>query len=151
MIEILRNTKYAEKKAELISLCEEFKILFKKTNCYYAPQLFDETEIKIDWDSTGNLHYICSYSFMPKGIVSYLTVEMEKYIDSNNYWRYGVVLQEDDNFAYIEEKRCENRNEIAMKLRGKNAKNLLDKIRLKSDEINATFTNLKTEEKIDCI
>ncbi len=150
LIKILQNTKYVDKQAELINLCEEFKILFQKENgVCLAPQLFKETKPEFDRDFYDSLYYKYSYRFKPKGIVSYLIVEMHKYIYGNYYWRYGVILKDRDAFALIEEKKHDK--EIDIKISGEKKNEFLTIIAKKIDEINDRFTNLKVNKKVGCI
>ncbi len=146
----MENTKYVDKQAELINLCEEFKILFQKENgVCLALQLFKETKPEFDRDFSDSLYYKYSYRFKPKGIVSYLIVEMHKYIYGNYYWRYGVILKDGDAFALIEEKKHDK--EIDIKISGEKKNEFLTIIAKKIDEINDRFTNLKVNKKVGCI
>ncbi len=151
LIEVLQNTPYEHKQAELLSLCEEFKILFKKGKQYLAPQLFEEKKPDVDWDFTNNLHYKYSYGFMPKGIVSYLIVAMHEKIYQHHYWRYGVELCYEDTFALVEEKRLGKRNQIDIRIRGRKKNEFLTIIREQLNGINNKFTNLQIKEEVGCI
>ncbi len=85
---------------------------------------------------------------MPKGIVSRLIVRLNKLISDSLYWRYGVVLEEKNAKAIIQEFYFERK--ITVRLTGKNSKKLLDSIRNNIIEINSEFTNLEFEEMIPC-
>ncbi len=150
LIDILQNTPYEDKQSELLNLCEEFKILFKKDKKYLAPQLFEEKKPAFDWDFTDNLHYKYNYGFMPKGIVSYLIVAMHEKIYQHHYWRYGAVFQYKDSYALVEENRLGSANEINIMIRGTQKNELLNIICDKLNKINSRFTNLKVKEEIGC-
>ncbi len=124
--------------------------MFKKGKQYLAPQLFEEKKPDIDWDFTDNLHYKYSYSFMPKGIVSYLIVAMHERIYQHHYWRDGAVFQHKDSYALVEENRLGSANEINIMIRGAQKNELLNIICDKLNKINGRFTNLKIKEEIGC-
>ncbi len=151
LIASLQNTPYEYKQAELLSLCEEFKILFKKEDIYLAPQLFREKKPAFDWDFTDNLHYKYSYDFMPKGIVSSLIVAIYKKIYQHHYWRYGAIFHYKDNFALVQEKRLANTNEISIMIKGKKRHELFNIIHNQLNNINNKFAKLIVNEKIGCI
>ncbi len=147
LIEIFRGTEYADKQAELISLCEEFKLLFEyKRGHYLIPHLFSQKAPAFEWQtSVNNLKYEYKYQFLPQGIVPQLIVRMYDKIYNNTYWLYGVLLKlEDGTSALIEEKEQKG---ISIEVEGENQEYLLNIIRYELDRINSSFTKIDIKQK----
>ena len=85
---------------ELLSLMINFKLCYRFVAVavsYLAPQLLSDNQPEYDWDADNNLIFKYSYDFMPKGIVTQLTVAMHPLIGPNgSVWKSGVVLQRDN-------------------------------------------------------
>ncbi len=140
LIQILKNTEYVDKQAELISLCEEFNILFEyKKGHYLIPKLFSNKKPLFEWEhNINNLKYEYKYPFIIKGIVSQLIVIMHEKIYHRSYWLRGVILKENDTLALIEEKK----GGVSIEVNGENKEKLLNIICYELDKINKQFTNL---------
>jgi hypothetical protein len=88
------------------------------------------------------------YSFMPKGMISRITVRMNRYIMGKMMWRYGVALQIGEAQAEILENAY--RKELRIRITGQNKTEALAVIREEIKALHDTFQYLDPEELIPC-
>lgn len=105
--QLLEQRKYPRAKhVEIISLMEKFEICFKvvgSDNQYIIPSLLPSTpprpqvlERVLQEDA---LRADFQYNFLPSGIIERLICKMNGFIQNNNYWKYGAILQNEDGKA----------------------------------------------------
>lgn len=151
LIDIWSNERYKTKRKELLALMEnqKFEICFKLSQgIYLAPALLPQDKPDYDWNYQNNIHFEYLYKFMPKGILTRFIVKRNKDIYNNIFWKYGVIISNEETIALVKENYFERK--ITISIRGKNKKEMLGIIRKTIFEINSDFHNLETEEKIPC-
>ena len=67
------------------------------------PERLHTVQPNYPWDKNDNLYLQYRYDFfMPKGLMSQLTVQMHRYITNHDFvWRRGVVLERENTKAKI--------------------------------------------------
>ena len=90
-----------------LMLKDKFDICYElenKENTFVIPFLLPEKEPEnIQWSEKDNLGFRVQYPFMPKGILSRLTVQLHEKIESNPetndqlVWRDGVILKDEEH------------------------------------------------------
>ncbi|XZN91424.1 MAG: COR domain-containing protein [Microcoleus sp.] len=150
--EIWSDRQYQNLHGKLLQLMKSFKLCYEipyQPGHYIAPQRLRVEKPDYPWDDTDNLIVRYEYTFMPKGIITRLIVQMHDLIE-DIVWREGVVLTE----GYAKAEVIENyeKKEICIRVSGTQKKTLLDKIR---DEllrrIHRSYDNrLKYQEFIPC-
>ncbi len=108
---LLDYKKYPRAKhVEIISLMEKFEICFKvvgSDNQYIIPSLLKsqppnpkviEALLKEEEDA---LRAEFQYKFLPSGIIERLLCKMNGFVQGNNYWKYGVILQNENAKALL--------------------------------------------------
>ncbi|HEY9706406.1 MAG TPA: COR domain-containing protein, partial [Allocoleopsis sp.] len=92
------DEQYRNMQDELLQLMTKFKLCYEipnQPNNYIAPQLLSANPPQYAWNDAENLHFRYQYEFMPKGIITRLIVEMNKFIEGQkNLWKTGVILKE---------------------------------------------------------
>jgi len=143
---------YKNKVRELISLMKnrKFDLCFELPNGeYLVPRLLPVDEVEHFWSSKPeNTKFEFRYKFMPKGILTRLIVKMNSDILDNNYWRYGVILQNDGTAAMIREKYFENK--ITIELSGNHKREYLFYIRKIINEVHKDYNKISFAEMIPC-
>lgn len=143
---------YKNKMPQLLCLMrnKKFDLCFELRNGdFLLPRLLPVDEVDLDWTPDDNsTMFEFKYKFMPKGILSRLIVKMHQDIVDQKYWRYGVLLNYENTFAFIREKYFENK--ISVTLSGENKKEFLAVIRRTVFEINKDFQKLKVDEMVQC-
>lgn len=149
--EIWKEDQYSEKRPELLQLMLSYGICFEieNTQTYIAPQLLSNDPV--DYQSIerkNSLHFEYVYEFMPAGILSRFIVKVHPFIEGENYWKFGVILNFDDTRAEVIEDYLSRK--ITIKIEGENKKELLTIIRMQINSINSDFKNLNVKERILC-
>ncbi|MDX2217300.1 MAG: COR domain-containing protein [Oculatellaceae cyanobacterium bins.114] len=150
--DIWQDSKYADKRDELLRLMMRFKLCYEipgRSNTYIAPQLLTIDQPEYDWDDSQNLTLRYEYEFMPKGILTRLIVEMHPWIEQQKLvWRGGVVLFKDQTRAEVSEHH--GQREIRVKVAGSRKKELLAVVTHEIDKIHQSFERLKSRKLIPC-
>jgi small GTP-binding protein len=143
---------YDEMRHELLHLMMKFKLCYAlphQPDSYIAPQLLPIDQPDYAWDNSQNLTVNYHYTFLPKGILTRLIVEMHKLIkDQTLVWRSGVLLQE--GYAQAEVREFYDQRQIRVRVRGTQCHNLLSNIRHELRKIHDSFKTLKYQELISC-
>ncbi len=136
------DTDYSPYTVELLQLMQKFKICYKieRSHSYILPQLLPPsppTDYNFPDGETLQMRY--AYDFMPKGIITRLTVEMHELIARNQTlaWRDGFVLEADGAVAEVVE--TYGKREIHIRVTGQFCRSLLHRIRIKMQEINRHY------------
>jgi internalin A len=142
--ELWKGTDYADHAEELLELMMRFEICYKvaESEVYIAPQLLPASPPK-DYSFAQNgdiLQLRYGYDFMPKGILTRLTVRMHPFIASGQTlaWKDGFVLENDESMAEVIE--TYGKKEIQIQVAGKFKKRLLNAVIYEIDRLNSTFT-----------
>ena len=119
---------------ELLRLMQKFFLTYEveHTGAYIVPERLPPAQPTYEWAEKDNLFWRYQYDFfMPKGIISQFTVQMNRYIRQHHLvWRRGVVLERDHTTAEIIEV-YEGRRDVMVKG--------LREIGLEVDRPKATF------------
>lgn len=150
---IWNDSKYSNNIRELLSLMKnaKFDLCFQiSTSEFLIPRLLPVDKVDFIWETNPkNLKYELRYKFMPKGILTRLIVKLNSDIYKDKYWRYGVILENENTKAIIREKYFENK--IIIELNGINSREYLYLIRKQILEIHKDFNNVQFNEMIPCI
>lgn len=109
LVELLEEEKYPTKiHLELVSLMEKFEICFKITgsgNDYIIPSLLNvsvpDSSLTNDFEINESLKYKVTYQFLINGIIERLICRLNYAIEENNFWKYGVVFNTENNRALV--------------------------------------------------
>ena len=152
LAEIWSDAEYADMQGELLQLMLKFKLCYLIPGTdheYIAPQLLDVEQPAYDWDETSNLLLRYHYTFMPKGILTRLIVEMHEFIEAQTLvWKSGVVLT--NGAARAEVVELYHKGEIHLRVSGVRPKDLLTVITHEIDTINASYDRLQVQKLIPC-
>jgi len=79
-----------------LMLKDKFDICYElESGKYVIPFMLPAKEPKnIHWEDTDNMGFRIQYPFMPKGILSRLTVQLNEIIENNLVWRDGVIFED---------------------------------------------------------
>ncbi len=150
---IWKDSEHKPKTAELISLMKntKFDLCFEVGESkYLVPRLLPVDQIEFSWNNDKvTTRFEFRYKFMPKGILARLIVKLNNEIYKNTYWRYGVLLNFEDNYALVREYYFENK--ITISLYGSAVKEYLYTIRKAFAEIHSDYNDLEIKEMIPCI
>ncbi|MCZ2845345.1 MAG: hypothetical protein O2U61_02435 [Candidatus Bathyarchaeota archaeon] len=149
---LLDHRKYPRAKhIEIISLMEKFEICFKvvgSDNQYIIPsllpsqpprpQIFEELLQEED-----ALRAEFQYDFLPSGIIERLLCKMNSFVQSSNYWKFGVILQNENARALLILNSLEKK--LLLHVTGDLKAPLFQVIQHNINEIN-TSLNLKGED-----
>jgi hypothetical protein len=98
------------------------------------------------WGKPEDLVLRYRYDFLPKGMISRLTVRLHRFVrDPEMAWVTGVLFERDSTAALVE--ILPNGSEIELRARGPERKALLSVIAADLDALNDSFQGLK--EKVD--
>ena len=157
---IWSDDQYSDMRDELLQIMKNFKLCYEishRPRTYIAPQLLSPNQPEHKWDDTNNLILRYHYDFMPKGMLTRLTVEMHRLIDGDLVWKEGVILSDGNARAEIIE--AYYKNEIRIRISGQLKKRLLEKIRHEFDKIHNSYNKpedppedhrLRYQEYIPC-
>jgi internalin A len=155
-----RDSEYAEMHPELLALMQRFELCYLLLDStpptWLAPQLLPpgKPAMLTDWARSDGSDLVLRYryGFLPKGIISRLTVRMHHFVrDPDNAWTTGVLFERDDTLVLVE--LLPAGDEIELRARGPERKGLLTAIATNLDSLNASFPGLqdKIEKRIPCV
>lgn len=113
----------------LIELMKKFELCFELTKnkySYVIPQLLPTIPPNFSWDYEENIFFAFQYRFLHRGIFTRVIVKLSPLVYENYFWRNGVVLEWASTQAFMF--RDLARKRIYIFIRGKNEKELLNKI-----------------------
>ncbi len=156
---IWSHSEYRDMHDELRALMEKFEL------CYALPDLPENAETWLmpqllppstpaglsDWERPGDLVLTYQYHFLPKGLINRLMVRKHRYAKRPYLaWSNGVLFEENDSSVLVQ--ATSRRDEIVLRARGLEAKNLLGIIAADLDALNASFSGLedKLQKLIPC-
>ncbi len=137
---------------ELLRLMQKFFLVYEveRSGEYIVPERLPPAQPEYDWDEKNNLFLRYEYDFfMPKGIMSQLTVRMHRYIsDHDRTWRRGVVLERERATAEIVESY--DARTIKIRVAGINRRDFMTIITEQLDQINSQYEKMKIDKLIPC-
>ncbi len=143
---------YSEIKGELLELLQEFGLVYPLgDNEYIVPEHLPQKRPEIernDYDSQ-RIQYRFEH-FMPRGLISRLTVALYDLIESQDrVWKYGVLLKKNSTCALVTE-IYEGDGGIEIKLSGSHKQDMRVTITNALDKILEPFRYLKKQVLIPC-
>jgi Leucine-rich repeat (LRR) protein len=148
---------YADMHPELLALMQKFELCYElrdsKPPIWLAPQLLPPAKpaALADWGSPKDLVLRYRYEFLPKGVISRLTVRLHRFvINPEMAWVTGVLFERDRTAVLVEV--LANGSEIELRARGPEHKALLSVIAADLDALNESFQGLrnKVDKRIPC-
>ncbi len=149
---IWQEDQYEFIRDELLRLMQKFFLTYEidDTGEYIVPERLPSIQPNYPWSESDNLFLRYEYDFfMPKGIMSQLTIQLHRYISNHNHvWRRGVVLEREDTKAEIIE--TYDARTIKIRIAGRNRRDLMTILTERLDQINAQYERMKVEKLIPC-
>ena len=143
---------YADMHPELLALMQRFELCYElqdsKPPTWLAPQLLPPAKPQelADWSQPEDLVLRYRYDFLPKGIISRLTVRLHRFVRNPEMaWVTGVLFERDNTAVLVE--LLANGSEIELRARGPERKALLSVIAADLDALNESFQGLR--DKVD--
>lgn len=149
---------YADMHPELLALMQSFELCYALPDCqppaWLAPQLLSAGKPPVlnDWARTDDLVLTYHYEFLPKGIVSRLTVRLNRFVrDPRKAWITGVLFERDSTSVLVE--LLASGKDVQLRARGPDRKALLSVIAADLDALNASFEGLRdrVSKRIPCV
>jgi internalin A len=155
---VWQDSVYADMHPELLALMQEFKLCYRladaRPDTWLAPQLLPPSKplILADWQQAGDLVLRYRYPFLPKGMINQLMVRLHRYVRRPDMaWTSGALFERDDTQVLAE--IAPRGDEIVLRARGSERKELLSVIAADLDALNDSFRGLKdkVEKSVPCI
>ena len=152
-----RDSVYADMHPELLALMQRFELCYelKDSNppTWLAPQLSPPAKPNelADWGKPEDLVLRYRYEFLPKGIISRLTVRLHRFVRNPELaWVTGVLFERDSTAVLVE--LLANGSEIELRARGPERKALLSVVAADLDALNESFQGLRdrVDKRIPC-
>ena len=153
-----RSSIYADMHPELLALMQRFELCYALTDSHpprwLAPQLLppEKPSALTTWGSSNDLVLRYRYEFMPKGMISRLTVRLHRFVpDPERAWATGVLFQRGGTAVLVEV--LPKGQELELRAQGPERKELLSVVAADLDALNASFQGLddKVDKRIPCI
>jgi internalin A len=148
---------YADMHPELLALMQRFELCYElqdsKPPTWLAPQLLPPAKPQelAEWSQPEDLVLRYRYDFLPKGIISRLTVRLHRFVRNPEMaWVTGVLFELDHTAVLVE--LLANGSEIELRARGPERKALLSVIAADLDALNESFQGLhdKVDKLVPC-
>jgi len=150
------ESKYARMHLELLALMKNFELCYEladsKPQTWLAPQLLPAQRpgSLVATGRPDDLVLRYRYQFLPKGMISRLTVRLHRFVlNPEKAWISGVLFERDSSSVLAE---IVASGEIELRGRGPERKALLSVIAADLDALNASFQGLrdKVDKRIPC-
>jgi internalin A len=148
---------YADMHPELLNLMERFELCYQLPHSmperWFVPQLLpiSKPEHLHNWGKRSDLILRYCYPVMPKGIINRLMVRQHRFVSDPEQASLSCVLFQHEKSALLAE-LLNNGNEIELRARGPQRKDLIAIISAELDAINEGFGLRNTVRKfIPCI
>jgi hypothetical protein len=152
-----QDSVYANMHPELLALMQRFELCYelrdRKPPTWLAPQLLPPAKPQelAEWSQPEDLVLRYRYDFLPKGIISRLTVRLHRFVRNPEMaWVTGVLFERDDTAVLVE--LLANGDEIELRAHGPERKALLSVIAADLDALNESFQGLhdKVDKLVPC-
>jgi Leucine-rich repeat (LRR) protein len=152
-----QDSVYADMHRELLALMQRFELCYElrdsRPPIWLAPQLLPPSKPTqlVRWGEPMDLVLRYRYDFLPKGVISRLTVRLHRFVSNPNMaWVTGVLFQRESTAVLVEV--LTNGSEIELRARGPEHKALLSVIAADLDALNESFPGLrgKVDKLIPC-
>ena len=152
-----KDSAYARMHLELLALMQNFELCYElrdsKPQTWLAPQLLPPAKPRelAGWGRSVDLVLRYRYDFLPKGMISRLTVRLHRFVRNPEMaWVNGVLLERDRTAVLVEV--LANGSEIELRARGPERQALRSVIAADLDALNDSFQGLrgKVDKRIPC-
>ena len=152
-----KDSRYANMHLELLALMQKFELCYElrdsKPTTWLVPQLLPpEKPAELgDWGKPEDLVLRYKYDFMPKGMISRLTVRLHRFVrDPQMAWVKGVLFERDTTTVLAQ--ILEKGDVVELRARGPEGKALLSVVAADLDALNDSFQGLmdKVDKRIPC-
>ena len=150
------EAQYADMHPELLGLMQRFELCYAlpdgPISTWLAPQLLPPSKPGTLLPLAGGLALRYDYEFLPKGLISRLTVRLHRLVrDPAMAWTSGVVFERLGTEVRVE--LLASGREIELRARGPEAKELLSVVAAELEALNASFPGLrdKVDPRIPCL
>lgn len=152
-----QDSVYADMHLELLALMQLFELCYvladSQPQTWLAPQLLPPAKpvALADWGKPEDLVLRYRYVFMPKGMLSRLTVRQHRFVRNPEMaWVTGVLFERDATAVLVE--LLAYGSEVELRARGPERKALLSVIAADLDALNESFQGLrdKVDKRIPC-
>lgn len=147
-----RDSGYVDMHPELLALMQRFELCYalpdSRHQAWLAPQLLPPSKPTriTGWGRPEDMVLRYRYEFLPKGIISRLTVRMHRFVrDLEMAWTTGVLFKHENSAVLMEV--LPRGGEIELRARGPDRKALLSVIAADLDALNESFHGLR--DKVD--
>lgn len=151
--EIWHEPKYSAMRPQLLALMKNYQLCFKigSNGTYIAPELLPANPVNYTpIKPQGCLTFTYHFGFMPAGLLTRFIVKIHRLIESDLFWRYGVMVTYEGSRALIEE--YETKREIHISVEGPTKGELLAIIRERFGDIfNEFHRRIEVQERIPCV
>jgi Leucine-rich repeat (LRR) protein len=153
-----KDSVYARMHPELLALMQRFELCYELRDSvpqtWLVPQLLPAAR-PLELTGTGKAEDLVlryRYEFLPKGIISRLTVRQHRFVQNPAMaWVTGVLLEHDVTTLLVAV--LANGTEIELRARGPEKKDLLSVISADLDALNESFQGLRNrvDKRVPCI
>ena len=152
-----QDSTYADMHLELLALMKRFELCYELRDSqpptWLAPQLLPPAKPAplADWSKPEDLVLRYRYDFLPKGMISRLTVRLHRFVcNPKKAWASGVLFEREATELLVG--LLANGREIELRARGPERKELLSVIAADLDALNESFEGLrdKVDRSIPC-
>ncbi|MGC2108911.1 MAG: COR domain-containing protein [Candidatus Korobacteraceae bacterium] len=152
-----RDSAYSDMHPELLALMQRFELCYELRDsdppAWLAPQLLPPAKPRelADCGKPEDLVLRYRYDFLPKGVISRLTVRQHRFVRNPEMaWVTGVLFEQGNTAVLVEV--LANGSEIELRGRGPEHKALLSVIAADIDALNDSFKGLldKVHKRIPC-
>ena len=152
-----RDSAYADMHPELLALMQRFELCYELNDSdptiWLAPQLLPPAKPAqlADWPKPADLVLRYRYDFLPKGMISRLTVRQHRFArDPEMAWATGVLFER--GTTAVLGQVLASGDEIELRARGPERKELLSVIAADLDALNESFQGLrgKVDKLVPC-
>jgi GTPase SAR1 family protein len=152
-----KDSAYARMHPQLLALMQNFELCYElrdsKPTTWLAPQMLPPAKpvALSDWGKPEDLVLRYRYDFLPKGIISRLTVRLHRFvINPEMAWVTGVLFERETTKVLVEV--LADGSEIELRARGPERQALRSVIAADLDALNESFVGLrdKVDKRIPC-
>ena len=151
-VRLWKDSAYVRMHPELLALMMKFELCYElrdsNPTMWLAPQLLPPTKPTSveNWAKADDLILRYKFEFLPKGMISRLTVRLNRFVkDPEKAWVTGVLFEHGTTSALVE--ILSDGNHIELRARGVERKELLSVIAADLDALNDSFKGLR--DKVD--
>lgn len=148
---------YADMHPELLTLMQCFELCYELKDCHpptwLAPQLLPPAKPQelVEWGTPEDVVLRYQYGFLPKGLISRLTVRLHRFVPNPEMaWVTGVLFARGETEVLVE--LLAEGNEIELRARGPERAALRSVVAADLDALNESFQGLrdKVDKRIPC-